>query len=96
MTPHDVLPRDHQTASLLGRLFDPALGGPCMVHLRGDRLVDVTAAGPTVSALLEHADPAAAIAAIPDERAFPLAEVIADSLARRDDRPHLPVSVSMR
>ncbi len=89
MTPHDVLPRDHQTASLLGRLFDPALGGPCMVHLRGDRLVDVTAAGPTVSALLEHADPAAAIAAIPDERAFPLAEVIADSLARRDDRPHL-------
>ncbi|WP_428377371.1 fumarylacetoacetate hydrolase family protein [Lichenicoccus sp.] len=89
MTPLDILPRDYPSASLLGRVFDPALGGPCLVQLRHDRLVDVTAAGPTVSALLEHADPIAAIAAIPDARAFALAEIIADSLAHRADRPHL-------
>nr|WP_321984170.1 fumarylacetoacetate hydrolase family protein [uncultured Lichenicoccus sp.] len=89
MTPLDILPRDFSNASLLGRVFDPALGGPVLVHLRGDRLVDVTAAGPTVSALLEHDDPAAAIAALPDGRSYPLAGIIADSLARHLDRPHL-------
>ncbi|TLU71839.1 fumarylacetoacetate hydrolase family protein [Lichenicoccus roseus] len=89
MTPHDILPRDFRHASLLGRLFDPSLGGPCLVQLRGDVLVDVTEAGPTVSDLLEHADPAARIAAVQAVRSYPLAEVIADSLARRADRPHL-------
>ena len=89
MTPLDILPRGHRGASLLGRIYDPALGGPCLVHLRDDRLVDVTEAGPTVSSLLEHADPAAVIAAIPGTRSYALEDVIADSLARRRDRPHL-------
>ena len=89
MTPADILPADHARASLLGRLFDPGLAGPCLVHLRGDRLVDVTAAGPTVADLLERDDPAGAIASVPATRSFALEAVIADSLARRADRPHL-------
>jgi fumarylacetoacetate (FAA) hydrolase family protein len=85
----DILPKDRDRATLLGRVFDPAVGGPCLVHLRGDVLVDVTAAGPTVSQLLEGADPVATIRAVPEGRGFPLAEVLENSLERRHDRPHL-------
>jgi fumarylacetoacetate (FAA) hydrolase family protein len=85
----DLLPEDHTRATLLGRVFDPAVGGPCLVHLRGDRLVDVTAAGPTVSQLLEGPDPVAAIKAAPVARQFPLEDVLANSMARRHDQPHL-------
>ncbi len=85
----DLLPEDHARATLLGRVFDPAVGGPCLVHLRGDSLVDVTAAGPTVSQLLEGPDPAAAITAAPAKRQFPLEAVLANSMARRHDQPHL-------
>jgi fumarylacetoacetate (FAA) hydrolase family protein len=84
-----LLPADHDRATLIGRVFDPAVGGPCLVHLRGGRLVDVTAAGPTLSTLLEAADPMAAIKAVPTDRSFAVDEVLADSLARRHDRPHL-------
>lgn len=89
MTAADILPTDHERAILLGRLFDPTLGGPCLVHLRGDRLVDVTTAGPTVADLLERDDPAGRIAAVPATRSFALAAVVADSVSCRTDRPHL-------
>jgi fumarylacetoacetate (FAA) hydrolase family protein len=89
MTATTYLPDDHGKATLLGRVFDPAVGGPCIVHLRGDQLADVTATGPTVSALLERDDPVAELRAAPAERSFALAEVIENSLARRHDRPYL-------
>ena len=57
MTSQRSLQKSTQPARpLVGRLFDPE-GGPCLVHLRGDRLVDVTAAGPTMSDLLERDGP---------------------------------------
>lgn len=85
----DILPSDHQRATLVGRMFDPALGGPCLVHLRGDRLVDVTSAGPTMADLLELDDPAAALHAVPSTKSYSFEEILGDSLARRTDRPHL-------
>ena len=66
------------------------------MHLRGDLLVDVTAAGPTASALLEGADPVAAIQAVPAERSFPLDAVLENSLARRHDRPHLLAPIDLQ
>jgi fumarylacetoacetate (FAA) hydrolase family protein len=89
MIPADILPDDHARAILLGRLFDPEIAGPCLVHLRRDRLVDVTAAGPTVADLLERDDPAGAIASVPATRSFAFEAVVEDSMARRTDRPHL-------
>ena len=90
MNASDILPADHPDATLVGRLFDPAAGGPCLVQLRGDRLVDVTAAaGPTMADLLERHDPAAAVRGAPDGAGWAVGEVVADSLARRTDRPHL-------
>lgn len=85
----DILPSDHQAATLVGRVFDPALGGPCLVHLRGDRLVDVTSAGPTMADLLELDDPVAALRAVPSANSYSFEEILGDSLARRTDRPHL-------
>ncbi|NPD67767.1 fumarylacetoacetate hydrolase family protein [Lichenicola cladoniae] len=85
----DILPSDHQAATLVGRVFDPALGGPCLVHLRGDRLVDVTSAGPTMADLLELDDPVAALRAVPSTNSYSFEEILGDSLARRTDRPHL-------
>ncbi|GAB0114275.1 fumarylacetoacetate hydrolase family protein [Acidisoma sp. C75] len=90
MTPATpILPEDHARASLIGRVFDPALGGPAIVHLRGERLADITAAGPTVSALLERDAPAETLGAIAAPREYDLATVIEASLAGRQDVPHL-------
>jgi len=75
-----ILPSDHARATLIGRVFDPESDGPCLVHLRGDRLVDVTRAGPTLSALLETDDPNAAIEAVPDTRGWEVGAVIERSL----------------
>jgi fumarylacetoacetate (FAA) hydrolase family protein len=84
-----LLPDDHASASLLGRVFDPVAGGPCLVQVRGDRLVDVTAAGPTLSALLDHDDPFAAASAIPDRQSWDVHAVMARSLERGlETSPH--------
>lgn len=89
MTDDDYLPQDHESATLIGRVYDPSIGGPCIVHLRGDQLADITAAGPTVSALLERDDLLSAVREVPTARSFPVAEVIANSLAGRRDAPYL-------
>jgi fumarylacetoacetate (FAA) hydrolase family protein len=89
MSISSILPQDHARARLIGRVFDPALGGPVIVELRGERLADVTEAGPTVSALLERDDVAARLAAIAPARDYAMAEVIEASLAGHTDRPHL-------
>jgi len=87
MTPSDLLPDDAHRAVLLGRLFDPEVGGPCVVHLRGDRLVDVTAVAATVSTLLESDDPATVLAQARDGRSWSLDEVLLN--ASSPDRAHL-------
>ena len=80
-TANDILPRDRDRAALVGRVFDPDCQGPCLVHVRGDRLVDVTGAGPTLSALLERHDPVAAVMSVADARSWPVDDVIERSLA---------------
>ncbi|MCB8878753.1 fumarylacetoacetate hydrolase family protein [Acidisoma cellulosilytica] len=89
MTASDYLPQDLDQATLIGRVFDPAVGGPCIVHLRGDQLADITAAGPTVSGLLEREDLLSAVREVPAARSFALDDVLANSLAGRLDAPHL-------
>ncbi|MBL8669117.1 MAG: fumarylacetoacetate hydrolase, partial [Alphaproteobacteria bacterium] len=52
-----LLPEDGTRGTLIGRAWDPgAANGPCVVALRGDQLVDITAVAPTVAALLERPD----------------------------------------
>lgn len=54
--PVDALPDDHESATLVGRAYDPAAGGPTVVAVRGERLVDLSDSTPTLSDLLEHPD----------------------------------------
>jgi len=57
-----TLPKDFETATLVGRVWRPEVGGPSVVAIRGSDVVDVTAMFPTVRDLCEQADPAAALA----------------------------------
>lgn len=96
--PTDVLPRDSADATLVGRIFDPSVAGPCVVAVRGTDVVDITDAFPTMSDLLETADPAAAVRAQAGTRSWPLAEILAGSLSETSNgQVHLlaPVDLSV-
>ncbi|MFC7432066.1 MULTISPECIES: fumarylacetoacetate hydrolase family protein [unclassified Agrococcus] len=62
-TAADALPADAADAVLVGRVWDPAVGGPSVVAVRGGELVDVSRAFSTLRDLTEAADPVAALAA---------------------------------
>ncbi|RMI42857.1 fumarylacetoacetate hydrolase family protein [Streptomyces triticirhizae] len=88
-----LLPEDAERAVLVGRVWDPAVAGPCVVTLRGDRLVDLTPQAPTVSELLERPDAAAFVRAAGERadagRSFDLDAVLEATLAGDRDRPRL-------
>ncbi|HEX7304735.1 fumarylacetoacetate hydrolase family protein [Lentzea sp.] len=73
----DVLPRDAADATLVARVFDPAAGGPSVVTIRGDQVVDLTPWAPTVSALLERPDAPDFVRDHPGGTTWPLADVLA-------------------
>ena len=52
----ECLPADAD-ALLVGRAWVPAVGGPCVIGVRGDSAVDLTAEWPTVSQMLNTASP---------------------------------------
>ncbi|MDT0267404.1 fumarylacetoacetate hydrolase family protein [Streptomyces sp. DSM 44915] len=88
LAPH-VLPEDARHATLVGRVHDPATGGPSVVAVRGDRLADLTHHAPTVADLLERQDATDLVRHAPAARHFDLAEVVRATLAGQHDRPRL-------
>lgn len=84
-----VLPRDADTATLVARVHAPDVGGPCVAAVRGDAVVDLTPVASTVADLLERPDATTLVRTAPADRAWPLRELLADTLDRRTDRPHL-------
>ena len=67
-------------AVFVGRVWRPGLG-PALVRLDGDRVVDITTrAHPTMQALLEAPDPAAAARAAAGETIATLADLVAGSV----------------
>ncbi|MBO3750093.1 fumarylacetoacetate hydrolase family protein [Streptosporangiaceae bacterium NEAU-GS5] len=91
-----LLPDDRDAATLVGRVVDPADGGPSVVVVRGDELADITPAFPTVSDLFEEPDPLAAARAAAGERAWPLCQVLAATLARDPDAVRLVAPVDLQ
>jgi fumarylacetoacetate (FAA) hydrolase family protein len=80
LTPAACLPEDRERALLVGRAWLPEAGGPALVHVRDDGVHDLSAVAPTMSALLELPDPAAAVrSARASPRVGSLAEVLANS-----------------
>lgn len=79
LTPDTVLPTDGTNGTLVGRVWRPDVEGPAVVAVRDDGVFDVTAAFPTVSALGEQDDPAAALRASRGERIGDLAAILANT-----------------
>ena len=86
LTPRTTLPHDAGAALLLGRVWRPDRGGPAIVTLRGEDLVDITAAFPTSRDLCEQADPAAALQAATGEPVGPLSAILANTPVDGRDR----------
>ncbi len=74
-----ALPDDSETATLVGRIFRPDLGGPSVVAVRGAELVDISAAAPTVRDLCEAPEPAGLARDAKGEPVATLAEVLANT-----------------
>ena len=72
-----LLPADADTATLVGRVRLPE--GPSVVVLRSGRLIDVTATFPTMRALTETPDPAAAVTAASGTDVGGFEEVVANT-----------------
>src|SRR5829696_8013905 len=73
LTVPETLPHHDPDAVLIGRAWVPADDGPAVIGVRGDAVVDLTHAWPTVSHLFNAAKPADVRAAI--AQAPPLARL---------------------
>ncbi len=83
-----VLPVDHTVATLVARVLDPNLGGPCVAAVRGDEVVDLTEVEPTVADLLEREDVVQIVRDAAGSRTWPLAQVLEATLTEDSLRPH--------
>lgn len=93
-----ALPDDSETATLVGRIWRPDLGGPSVVSLRGAELVDISAATPTMRDLCEAPEPAALARDIAGEPVATLAEVLANTprATRNPAKPWLLAPVDLQ
>ena len=85
LTTTELLPEDGTNGTLVGRVWLPQLKGPAVVAVRDDGVFDVTARFPTVSALCEADDPAAALRAINGERIADLESLAVNTPPDRRD-----------
>jgi fumarylacetoacetate (FAA) hydrolase family protein len=93
-----TLPRDGFAGALVGRVWRPDVAGPSVVVAREGALYDISAAFPTVSALCEAPDPAAAARGAPGERLASLAAVLANTSpdGRDPARPWLIAPIDLQ
>jgi fumarylacetoacetate (FAA) hydrolase family protein len=68
MTKADSLPADAERAIMVGRVFDPSVGGPTLVRVEANAVFDLSPIAPTASQMLELPDAARTIAAAPGLR----------------------------
>ncbi|PXW95463.1 fumarylacetoacetate (FAA) hydrolase family protein [Sphaerotilus hippei] len=82
MTPGQVLPDDGLAGTLVGRVWMVGpVPGPAVVALRPDGVFDLSAHYPTMSTLLDAAQPAEAVRAAAGQRLCSVDELLANSLA---------------
>jgi fumarylacetoacetate (FAA) hydrolase family protein len=76
-----ALPLDHDRATLVGRAWDAAAGGPVVIAIRAGDAVDLSATFATMRDVAESADPAAAVAAATGPVLSSVDDLIANSPA---------------
>ncbi|WP_420562638.1 fumarylacetoacetate hydrolase family protein [Thalassobaculum sp.] len=83
LTVDAVLPRDRDAAVLVGRVWRPDVahgaGGPALVVLRGDNVIDITATVPTCSELMNADNPLAIARTTAGEKVGTVAEILANT-----------------
>ncbi len=86
LTLEHCLPADRAQATLIGRVWSPAVDGPVLAVVRGDVLVDLSRLAPTAQGLLELDDPVRAVRGARDlPRIGDLSTVLANSSERERD-----------
>lgn len=89
MDPKEILPADASAATLVGRVFDPESGGPCVVTYRDGGLHDVSSSVWSVSELLESPDPTVRLRECHADRFWDVGSVLTNTVERRPDAPRL-------
>lgn len=84
LTAWEILPADGCRGALVGRVWRPDAAGPSVVAIRADsvgeaRVVDITAAFPTVSDLCEARDPGSALRGAAGEDLASLDAILANT-----------------
>jgi len=83
-------------ATLVGRIYDPEQGGPALVAVRDDRLVDLTAAASTASELFDRDDAVSVVREYNGDRDWPLDDVLDATLGRDASRPRLLAPIDLQ
>lgn len=96
ITPSELLPEDAADATLIARVWDPEVRAARVAVVRGDELVDLSAAVATVSDLLDAPDPVALVRDADSERRWRVADVVDASFSGAHDRPHLLAPVDLQ
>ena len=92
-----ILPDDSDHALLLGRIWDPQLGGPRVAIVHGETVHDLTNVTGTVSELLERPDHVdIARGAVTSEPSWRTKDVLEASLRQDLTRPHLLAPVDLQ
>jgi fumarylacetoacetate (FAA) hydrolase family protein len=93
----DILPEDAAAATLVGRVWDPDVHGPCVVVVDGPEVVDVSRMYPTTSVLFESYQPAELARAVEEgDRVWSLSELLApDRRGRQGPRLLSPVDLQV-
>ncbi|XOC81519.1 fumarylacetoacetate hydrolase family protein [Microvirga sp. M2] len=78
MNAADILPVDGYRGALAGRVWRPGLG-PCVVAIREEGVIDISATCATMSELAAGADPARTLSGAAGERIGSLAELVANT-----------------
>jgi fumarylacetoacetate (FAA) hydrolase family protein len=86
---YPILPDDGTDGTLVGRVWRPGRdgkpGGPSVVVIRAEGVFDIMHVAPTTSALLNLADPAAAVRGATGERLGALDDIVANTTADTRD-----------
>ena len=92
-----LLPHDGERALLIGRIWDPRLGGPRVAAVHGDAAYDLTHVATTVSELLERPDHVDIVRqAAAGEPAWRTRDVAEASLRQDSSRPHLLAPIDLQ
>lgn len=79
LTAKACLPHDGTFGALAARVWRPNLAGPSIVALRGDDVIDISRAFPTMRDLCEAPDPASALKEARGERIGTLSDLLANT-----------------